>query len=189
MFLNLIRLLLLLILLLTGCQPSYYNLEYRFEGQGNYIKDVPFFPQEENYCGPASLASLLGYWGYKITQEEVARDVFTPEIKGAITVDMVNYARRNGFEATSYEGSLENLKEEVDKGHPLILYLHMGIPLVPRRHYMVAVGYDETKKAVIAYSGREKDILIPYEDLLRDWKRTGYWTLLILPKSSGLFTV
>ncbi|MEK7851044.1 MAG: C39 family peptidase [Deltaproteobacteria bacterium] len=182
MFLNLIRLLPLLILLLTGCQASYYNLEYRFEGQGNYIKDVPFFPQEENYCGPASLASVLGYWGYKITQEEVAREVYTPQLKGTITVDMARYVRQKGLEAKTYKGDIENLKAEVDKGHPLILYLHMGIPLVPKRHYTVAVGYDETKKAIIAYSGRDKDLLIPYEDLLKSWRRTGYWTLLILPK-------
>lgn len=185
MFLNLIRLLPLLILLLTGCQPSYYQFEYRFEEQVHYIKDVPFFPQEENYCGPSSMASVLGYWGDNVSQEEAARDIFIPMLKGTITVDMVNYARKRGFHASSYKGSLESLKEEINKGHPLILYLHMGIPIVPRRHYMVAIGYDETKKAVIAHFGRDKDLLIPYEDLLKSWRRTGYWTLLILPKEAA----
>lgn len=179
------KILIFLFLFLIGCQPSYYNLEYRFEGQGNYIKGVPFFPQEENYCGPASMAGVLGYWGDNISQEEAARDIFIPALKGTVTVDMVNYPRKRGFHASAYKGSLENLKEEVDKGHPLILYIHMGIPLVPRRHYMVAVGYDETKKAVIAYSGREKDILIPYEELLKSWRRTGYWALLIIPKEGN----
>src|SRR3990172_4386090 len=151
-------LLLLIFLFISACNPSYMHFEYRLEEQVHYIKDVPFFPQEENYCGPASMASVLGFWGYKVTQEEAAKEIFTPRIKGTITVDMANYAKNRGFNSTSYKGDIENLKAEVDKGHPLILYLHMGIPLVPRRHYMVVVGYDETKKAVIAYSGRYKDL-------------------------------
>jgi len=158
------------------------HFEYRLEEQVHYIKDVPFFPQEENYCGPASLASVLGYWGHNISQEEVAREIYTPQIKGAITVDLANYAKRKGFDAVSYKGDLEKLKFEIEKGHPVILFLHMGNSIVPRRHYIVVVGYDESMKAVIAYSGREKDILIPYDELLKSWERTGYWTLLILPK-------
>lgn len=182
MLFNLIRFLPILTLLLTGCQPSYYHFEYRFEGEGNYIKDVPFFPQEENYCGPASLASVLGYWGHNVSQEEVAREIYTPQIKGSITVDMANYVKKKGFDATSFRGELERLKTEINKGHPLILFLNLGYSIAPRRHYIVAVGYDESKKAIIAYSGREKDIMIPYEELLRSWERAGYWTLLILPK-------
>lgn len=175
-------LLLLTFLFISGCNPSYMHFEYRLDEQVHYIKDVPFFPQEENYCGPASLASVLGYWGHNVTQEEVTREIYTPQIKGAITVDLANYAKRKGLDADSYRGDLEKLKEEVDKGHPVILFLHMGNPIVPRRHYIVAVGYDESRKAVIAYSGREKDILIPYEEILKSWERTGYWTLVVLPK-------
>jgi ABC-type bacteriocin/lantibiotic exporter with double-glycine peptidase domain len=176
------KLLPLFLIILFGCHPSYYYFEYRFEGKGGYIKGVPFYPQEENYCGPASLASVLGFWGYKVSQEDVAREVYTPKIKGTITVDMVNYARGKGFSATSFKGGLEKLKEEIDKGHPLILFLNLGYSIAPRRHYIVIVGYDEAKKAIIAYSGRERDILIPYDELLKSWGRTGYWTLVILPK-------
>lgn len=175
---------LLALLAVAGCHPSALYLEYRLEeGQGNYIKDVPFFPQERNYCGPASLASVLNYWGYTVNQEDVAQEVFTPRLGGTVTVDMANYVRRKGFNAVSYKGDIENIKTEIDKGHPLILFLHMGISsMIPRRHYIVVVGYDDAKNAIIAYSGREKNLLIPYADLLKSWRRTGYWTLLILPK-------
>lgn len=177
-----IKILTFLSLFLFGCQPSYYQFDYRFEEQVHYIKDVPFFPQDENYCGPASLASVLGYWGHNISQEEVAREIYTPQIKGSITVDMANYVKKKGFDATSFRGDIERLKTEIDKGHPLILFLNLGYSIAPRRHYIVVLGYDESRKAVIAYSGREKDILIPYEELLKSWERTGYWTLVVLPK-------
>lgn len=167
---------------LVACHPAALYFEYRFDGQGRYIKDVPFFPQDENYCGPASLASVLGYWGQNLTQEDVARDVYTPQIKGTITVDMVNYIRRKGFEAVVYNGGMDRLKEEIDRGHPLILFLHMGVSMMPRRHYIVVVGYDESRESVIAYSGGGKNILIPYGELMKGWERTGNWTLLILPK-------
>ena len=177
---------LLFVLLFTaGCTPSYMHFEYRLDEQARYIQGVPFFPQEENYCGPASLAGVLGYWGFNVSQEEVAREIYTPKVKGTITVDMANYARNKGFDAVSYGGDLGKLKAEIERGHPLILFLHMGNPMVPRRHYIVVVGYDESKKAIIANSAREKDILIPYEDLLKDWKRTGYWTLVITPNQTN----
>lgn len=87
------RLILAISLILFGCSPPFYYYEYQFKGGGRYIQGVPSFPQEENYCGPSSLASVLNYWGHKVNQDEVAREVFNPQIKGSITVDMINYAK------------------------------------------------------------------------------------------------
>lgn len=168
-------------LLLFGCRPSYYQFEYRLEGRGIYINNVPFFPQEENYCGPAALASVLNFYGYKATQQDIAKEIFTPRLKGTITVEMAGFARRAGFGAAYYKGGIENIKAEIDKGHPLILYIKTGYLISPSGHYITVVGYDDTKEGVIAYSGRDKDIFISYKKLMKDWGKTGYWTLLILP--------
>lgn len=173
---------LLIFLTLLGCSPSYYNIEYKFEGKGRYINDVPFFPQEENYCGPAALASLLNYYGHKVSQEEIAKEVFTPKLKGTITVEMANAARLAGFDARYYKGSIENIEKEINSGHPLILYIDLGYYIFLSGHYIVVVGYNETRREIIAYSGRNKDILISYEKLSRSWEKTGNWTLLVRPK-------
>lgn len=172
----------LIFLSLLGCSPSYYNIEYKLEGEGRYINDVPFFPQEENYCGPATLASVFNFYGQKVSQEEIAKDVFTPKLKGTITVEMANSARRAGFDALYYKGSIENIEQEINNGHPLILYIDLGYSIFPSGHYLVVVGYNKGSKEIIAYSGKNKDIMISYEKLLRSWEKTGNWTLLVKPK-------
>lgn len=138
------------------------------------------------------MASVLNYWGYQVSQEEVAGKVFTPKLKGSVTVDMLNYARRVGFDASSYRGSIQDIRKEIDNRHPLILYIDFGYPIFPSGHpifpsghYIVVVGYDDNKEGIIAYSGKDKDLLIPYRKLMESWGLTGFWTLLILPKEDN----
>ncbi|MBI4745195.1 MAG: C39 family peptidase [Deltaproteobacteria bacterium] len=184
-----IRIVFIALLILSGCYlPTYYH-DRQFSGEGRYINDVPFFPQEDNYCGPATMASVLNYRGYEVSLEEVASKVFTPKLKGSVTVDMLNYAKGIGFYAAWYKGSIQNLRKEIDNRRPLILYLDFGYklfpaghPIFPSGHYVVAVGYDDKKEGIIAYSGKDKDLFIPYNKLIKSWGKTGFWTLLILPK-------
>lgn len=178
------RIIFISLLILSGCYSPTYRHDHQFAGKGGYINDVPFFPQEDYYCGPASMASVLNYWGYKVSQEEVAGKVFTPKLKGSVTVDMLNYARGAGFDASTYSGSIQEIRKEVDNRHPLILYIDLGYPLFPSGHYVVVVGYDDNKEGVIAYSGKDKDLFISYKKLMKNWGKTGFWTLLIPPKDS-----
>ncbi|MBF8251631.1 MAG: PA2778 family cysteine peptidase [Deltaproteobacteria bacterium] len=85
--------------------------------------------------------------------------------------------------------SINKLKKEIDNGHPLILYIDLGYPTLPlghpffpSGHYIVVVGYDDDRKGVIVYSGEDKNLFIPYNKLHKVWGKTGFWTLLILPK-------
>ena len=181
-----------LLLFLPGCFiPTFYNVNELSE-RGRYITNVPFFPQAVNYCGPSTMASILNYWGYNVSLEEVAGKVYTPKLNGAITVDMLNYAKEVGFYAAWSKGSINKLKEEIDNGHPLIIYIDLGYPNFPpghpivfSGHYIVVVGYDDDKEGIIAYSGEDKDLFIPYNKLMKSWGKTGFWTLLILPKEDN----
>lgn len=186
------RIILLISLLsfLSGCfTPTLYNVNELSE-RGRYIRNVPFFPQEVNYCGPSTMASVLNYWGYQVSLDEVAGKIYTPKLNGTITIDMMNYAKGAGFYAAWAKGSINQLKKEIESGHPLILYLDLGYsalpaghPTVSSGHYIVVVGYDDEKKGIIVYSGEDKDLFIPYNKLHKVWGKTGFWTLLILPKA------
>jgi ABC-type bacteriocin/lantibiotic exporter with double-glycine peptidase domain len=186
------RIVFIALLILSGCHnPTIYNV-HQSTGERSYINDVPFFPQEYNYCGPATMASVLNYRGYQVSQEEVASKIYTPKLKGSVTVDMLNYAKGTGFYAAWYKGSIENIRKEIDNRHPLILYLDLGYPIFPSGHpifpsghYIVVVGYDDNKEGIIAYSGKNKDLFIPYKKLMKSWGKTGFWTLLILPKEEN----
>lgn len=188
------RIVFIALLILSGCYPSTYHhdRQFAFAGEGRYITDVPFFRQEANYCGPATMASVLNYWGYQISLEEVAGKVYTPKLKGSVTVDMLNYAKGTGFNAAWYKGNIQNIRKEIDNGYPLILYIDLGYPnfppghpIVSSGHYIVVVGYDDDKEGIIAYSGEDKDLFIPYNKLMKSWGKTGFWTLLILPKEDN----
>ena len=102
---------------------------------GRYVEGVPFIPQRDNYCGPASLAMVLRYWGERIDQDEVARALYLPSVKGTLNLDLEFYARRRGYRAESFRGTLARLKAEVDRGRPLIVFQDQGVgPLALLSH-------------------------------------------------------
>ncbi|MGO9379726.1 MAG: C39 family peptidase [Dissulfurispiraceae bacterium] len=41
------------------------------------IRDVPFFPQEDYQCGPASLAGVLHFWKSDVSVVEIAGQIFS----------------------------------------------------------------------------------------------------------------
>jgi ABC-type bacteriocin/lantibiotic exporter with double-glycine peptidase domain len=152
---------------------------------GAYIEGVPFFPQEEYYCGPASLASVMGFYGLTIEQQDIADEVYLPGLKGTLPIDVLLYAKGKGFNASYYGGSMDNLKRQISMDRPVILFLNLGYDIYPKGHYIVAVGYNDGMSVFIAHSGREKERLFSYEELEGLWRKTGFATILIGPKDDG----
>jgi ABC-type bacteriocin/lantibiotic exporter with double-glycine peptidase domain len=148
-----------------------------------YITDVPFFPQSKYQCGPASLASVLNYHGCRVTPEEIAEAIYEKRLKGTLNVDLFLFARRMGFNASAFKGSISDLKDSISKERPLIVFQDLGYPLLPVRHFSVVIGYDDAKGILVLHSGKRKNKLISYERFLRSWAKMDYWTLLILPTS------
>ena len=141
------------------------------------IRDVPFYPQKEDQCGPASLASVLNYWNANVTYDEVADALFSKSARGTLTIDMMLYAKKRGFDAEQFRGSMEQLRDSVDSGYPLIVLVDFGISLIQVNHFMVVIGY--TNEGVIVNSGKTPNKFLHEKDFLSSWKKTGYWTLLI----------
>lgn len=149
--------------------------------KGHYISDVPFIAQEEFYCGPASLAMVLNFYGIKITQEEIAKEIYLKKLKGALNIDLLMYARQKGFQARYYSGSIDDLKANISNDAPLILVLNLGYEIYPVYHYIVATGFYDEKNFIIAHSGKEEDKTFSYKELLKAWEKTSFGTLLITP--------
>lgn len=150
-------------------------------GAGAFIKDVPFYPQNDSMCGPAAIASVTGFYGDKATLGEAARGVYLAKLKGTLPVDLLIYAKEKGFNARYYQGGFEDLKARISEGRPLILFLNLGFESYPVGHYITAVGFDDGLKAVIAHSGMNKEEVFTYERLAIMWEKTGYATLLVTP--------
>lgn len=176
--------------LLYGCTPNTDIIKKNIS-QGSteftpkpdfYINNVPFFPQKRYYCGPASLASVMNFYGVSVTEEEIAKEVYNTKLSGALSMDILIYARTKGFDAFYYKGNMEDIKKYISIGKPVILFLDLGYFFYPVRHYIVATGYNDEMGYLIAHSGMEKNKIFSYKKIQSAWGKTGFGTILISPK-------
>lgn len=173
----------LLLLTLAACATPQTDQIYEDRGglpPSADVVAVPFFPQEDLYCGPASLAMVLAWSGLSVTQDDVASQVYTPGREGTLAADMVTAARRNGRLAVPVKG-LDGLLAELAGGHPVVVFQNLALDWIPQWHYAVATGYDLDRREIMLHSGRIPDHHMSLRTFERTWKRADYWTLVVLP--------
>jgi hypothetical protein len=143
------------------------------------LKQVPFFPQTEYHCGPAALATVLANAGVKVTPDDLVSQVYIPERKGSLQVEMVAAARRHGMVSYVLLPRFEDLLREVAAGNPVIVLQNLG--LAEGWHYAVAIGYDYEKGELILRSGTDerKTMFFGVHEFV--WMRSGYWAMVALP--------
>ena len=140
---------------------------------------VPFFPQDEYQCGPAALATALASFGVKVTPEELVPQVYIPQRKGSLQVEMLAAARRHGLVSYTLAPRFEDLLRELAAGNPVIVLQNLG--LREGWHYAVAVGYDYESGELLLRSGTTERQVLPFTVHEMVWKRSGYWAMLALP--------
>ncbi len=141
------------------------------------IKNVPFFPQEEYQCGPASLAGILNFWGISASPSEIAKSTFSSSARGTLGIDLAHYAREVGLSAEIRNGSWEELTKLIEAGYPILVFVDLGLLFIQANHFMVAVGYD--KDGIIVNSGKERKKKVKKRKFIRAWKKNDFWMLLI----------
>lgn len=161
--------------LLLSCAVTTVSSE-----SGTVIERVPFFPQESYQCGPASLAGVLKYWGVEVSPEGIADEIYSSSARGTLDMDMVFYAEDKGLKASRYRGSIEDIRENIDSGRPVIVMVDYGFWAYQQNHFMVIAGYNES--GVVANTGKDRLKLIPFDKFLKSWEKTDFWSLLITPE-------
>ena len=150
------------------------------------LEKVPFEKQNAYQCGPAALAGVLNYWGAKAATDEIAQGMVSPTAGGVLGVDLEAYAQKHGFNATDYTGSIQDLKNKIDAGFPVIVEVDYGFWVYQKNHFMTVVGYYSGKNGdpggLIVHDGYTPFAKIPEEEFMKIWKKTGYWSLLITPE-------
>ena len=142
---------------------------------------VPFFPDHADQCGPSVVASVLTFWGRPVTPAVLKNEIYTARLKGSLSIDLMLAAQNHGFKAHLYSGSVEDLKSELDKGHPMIAFLNRGYDFLPVGHYVVINGYDQAREGLYIHSSMNKNKFITYKRFAGYWDKTQRSTLLILP--------
>lgn len=173
-------------LIVTGCAvniPLYQKGKLN-NGERFIIENVPFITQKDDYCGPASLAMIFNFWGMDITQDEIAQEVYSPEMKGTLSIEMVLYAIQKGFEAEVYQGNLQNLKDRITAGFPLIVS-HKTNKGQERVHYLIVWGFDDNKELFYVHSGIKRNMAMGYQTFLKYWDWAENLTILVYPKDKA----
>ena len=157
---------LLLSVLLTGCATPPQVLDLR-RSAGDLparveLAEVPFFPQEEYYCGPAALAMVLDWSGLTVTQEDLAPQVYTPGREGTLQTDILAAARRYGRIAVPVT-DLRSLLTELAAGNPVLIFQNLGLSALPQWHYAVATGYELESGTLVLHSGQEERHVVRFE--------------------------
>jgi len=144
------------------------------------LAEVPFFPQLEYQCGPAALATVLVGAGVKTTPEELVPQVYIPDRKGSLQVEMLAAARRHGMVSYVLAPRFEDLLRELAAGNPVVVLQDLGI-FGSTWHYAVAVGYDYPNGMLVLRSGTQERDVMPFAVHEVFWKRSGYWAMVALP--------
>jgi hypothetical protein len=143
------------------------------------LTEVPFYPQGEYQCGPASLTMTLEWSGVAITPEQLKSEVYTPSRQGSLPPDMIGAARRHGRVAYPIH-RIEDVLKEVASGHPVIVLQRLRSLFQASWHYAVVIGYDLDQHEIILHSGVEAREVLPLDEFTSTWQPSGYWGLLTL---------
>jgi len=147
------------------------------------IAGVPFLPQEDDSCGPSSLAMVLRFLGRNVDTEEIVRETRTEGLKGTLITDLAGAARRRGVAAEIVDLDLPRLRERISAGAPVILLVDLGIWSWSRPHYLVAYGW--TPEGVVAHSGRERGKVVPFSTLDAQWAKMGRLAIIVRRHGGG----
>jgi len=171
-----------LVNLISGCAQNQPSSQISSDNDNVVIvENVPFVKQKDKFCGPASLASVMQFYGKDIDQDEIAEVVYIPELNGALISDMENYAKDRGYKVESVNGNIEMLKSNLDENNPVILLVDKGKWKVSVPHYYVAYGYNDLNRTVIIHTGYKQNQKISYEKLDQEWERMNNLMLTITP--------
>jgi hypothetical protein len=171
------------LLVLSGCAttaPDKWRQAASNIPHQHKLTAVPFYPQKEYQCGPASLAMVLSWSGLQIGPDELTPQVYTVSLKGSLQPAMIAATRRQGRVAYPVSGA-NVLLQEIAAGHPVIVLQNLGLSWIPVWHYAVVIGYDFGADVIILHSGITRQKKTPVGTFENTWARGDHWGLLVLP--------
>jgi tetratricopeptide (TPR) repeat protein len=141
---------------------------------------TPFIAQERYQCGPAALAMLLRAAGFVSDADALVPQVYLPQREGSLQVEMIAAGRRNGALSMTIAPRVDAMLTELAAGNPVLVLQNLSLPVAPKWHYAVAIGYDIARRDIILRSGTTERLVMPLSTFEHTWARSGYWGMVTL---------
>jgi tetratricopeptide (TPR) repeat protein len=145
------------------------------------LEQVPFHAQDDFLCGPATLAMVAQAAGSTVTPEALTPQVYLPGRQGALQLEMLAAARRQGLVAYPLAPTLDAVLAEVASGHPVLVLLNLSLPVRPMWHYAVVMGYDREQGEILMHSGTTPRVPVSLSTFERMWARSDHWAFRVTP--------
>jgi tetratricopeptide (TPR) repeat protein len=167
---------------LTGCAASPPLADGLPAGAPRSVelRATPFFPQEDYQCGPAALATLLAASGVDVAPAALAPEVYLPERRGSLSLELVGAARRHGRMPYVLATTAHEMVAELEAGRPVLILQNLGATRLPAWHYAVLVGYDAERNVAVLRSGRDERVEMKWQRFAGAWHRGGRFAMTVL---------
>jgi tetratricopeptide (TPR) repeat protein len=144
------------------------------------LSGTPFFPQADQECGPAALATVLGAAGVDATPAELADTIYLPGRQGTLQPEIAAAARARGRLPYELSSSLDAVRAELAAGRPVLVLQKLGVGPWPGWHYAVVVGYDRDNDEILLRSGTQERAVASERLFDTTWARAGRWGIVLL---------
>ncbi|MDA0836869.1 MAG: C39 family peptidase [Planctomycetota bacterium] len=168
--------------LLSGClAPRQANVAtFQNDASAHYINGVPFIRQQRFFCGPAAIAVVEQFNGRDVDQSEIAEQVFAKSIKATLTLDFHLYAKEQNLWSQQVK-TLDAIKAWIRQGVPVIALMQVGPPIVRQHHFIVMIGFDDSRGQFITHDAYLANRIISYRKFTKQWSRARHWALVMAP--------
>jgi hypothetical protein len=144
------------------------------------VPSVAFFPQTENQCGPAAMATVLSHTGVAVTPERLENQLYLPARQGSLQLEMLAAPRRWGRVGYLLAPRYADVLREVAAGNPVVTLQDVG-EFFTQWHYAVLTGFDYGRGDLYLRSGTDARLVMPFTAFERSWMKSGYWAMVVTP--------
>ena len=151
------------------------------------VLDMPVVRQDEMYaCGLASVSALCSYWNHPCPPEERERlALLAREEKGLSGGELCAALEGLGFETFLFQGEMGHgplgLMTQIDAHRPPLIML---APRSGEHHYVLFMGYDETRQAACLLDPVRGSVVEPYDTFEESWRACDRFTLIAYPNDA-----
>jgi tetratricopeptide (TPR) repeat protein len=126
------------------------------------------------------LAGVLGASGVEVTADQLSPQIYLPERKGSVQVELLAASRRAGRIPYILDPEPAALVRELESGRPVLVFQNLRTPQFPVWHYAVLTGFDPRANLFFLNTGEHQAREEDAGSFLRTWDWAGRWAVVVL---------